>query len=179
MHFHLKGRIIQREGEAERNLPSAGSFPRWLQRPGLSQSKARTQDLFWVSHGASGAPGLDPSFAAFPDHEQGVGPQWSNRDMSWCQCRMPAWQAEDCNLARSCTGLSSFCLARDWIGCVSHRPYFFLWFNLEWENSVCSHARLNAWCTKGGRLPSWNLCHPVLGLEAGLWWKPHPSNGNA
>ena len=58
---------IYRE-ERQKDLPSNGSLPKWLQWLELSQSKARS--FFQVSHTGAETQGSGPSSTAFPGHKQ-------------------------------------------------------------------------------------------------------------
>lgn len=39
--FHLKGRVTEKEGHMEKDLPSTGSLLKWLQWLGLVQAEAK------------------------------------------------------------------------------------------------------------------------------------------
>lgn len=56
---------LQREGQ--RDLPSVGSLPKWLQLPVMSQSTGSQELQACLPHGWSG-PRLEPFSVAFPDH---------------------------------------------------------------------------------------------------------------
>ena len=73
--FILIGKAgIQRGGETERKIFYLMIHsPSDCKRLVLSQSKARSQELFWVSHVGAGSQELGPSSTAFPGHKQGAG----------------------------------------------------------------------------------------------------------
>lgn len=62
-----------RETEAQKviNLTFTGSFPKWLQRPGLGQAKVKTIGLFQVPHVGAGRPSSGHLLSLF--HCKGTG----------------------------------------------------------------------------------------------------------
>ena len=68
--IYLKDRVTVRGRDREKDLPSAGSLPRWPQQPEIRQSKARRQELLLgLPHGCRG-PSAWASSTAFPDHSR-------------------------------------------------------------------------------------------------------------
>ena len=65
--------VLERQIHREEDLLSNDSLPKQLQQLELSQSEARSQELFWVSHAGAGSQDLGPSSTAFPGYKQGAG----------------------------------------------------------------------------------------------------------
>uniref|UniRef100_G1TZV3 Adaptor related protein complex 1 subunit mu 1 n=1 Tax=Oryctolagus cuniculus TaxID=9986 RepID=G1TZV3_RABIT len=72
---YLRGRVTEsgRDRERERGLPSAGSLPRWPQRPELCESEARNQELLPGLPCRCRGPRTWAVFYCFPRPQQRAG----------------------------------------------------------------------------------------------------------
>ena len=70
MFVFWKVRFTERRKGREKDLPSAGSLPKWPQQPKLRWSESRN---IWVFHAGTGFQGFGPSSSIFPGHKQGAG----------------------------------------------------------------------------------------------------------